>query len=144
MGDNLIAIDWGTNFVAEEIICMGFTTCALSSGGIVYFVRTLFVIVSYHRLLCAKGIIKCVGQILGTQNVIGRDVSELGDAIVPVMLGDNFEVIWIGNQNQGACGMMHSLSSFYLLRFHFVCAHVVRHSIIGCEGAEMLSDSFFP
>ena len=61
------------------------------------------------------GILKCLGINsngelgIGSTANRGDSSSELGNAIVAVDLGDNFDIIWMGAQRRSHCGMIYSV-----------------------------------
>jgi len=79
MGNNLQAIDWGTDFKVESMCTGTHHTCALSTDAV----------------------LKCVGYNgegrlgYGHTTQLGDSTSELGDALEAVALGDDFEIVQV-------------------------------------------------
>ena len=79
MGNNLVAIDWGTDFEVEQM-CLGFYhTCALSTNA---------------EMKCIGN--NGYGQLgYGYTTNLGDSTSELGDALPVIDLGDDFDTVQI-------------------------------------------------
>lgn len=90
MGDNLTVVDWGSEFVVDQIRAAYGITCVLSFN---------------HE-------IKCVGKNdygqLGKGNVIGTMTGETGDAVPFIDLGSGFEPIWIEDTGAGLCALSNA------------------------------------
>ena len=99
-------------------LCFCEATCALSTDGMSLRLYTptacffrLFIACNLHTV----GILKCLGLNskgdlgIGSTANIGDASSEVGDGIVATDLGENFDIIWIGAQRRGHCGMIYSV-----------------------------------
>ena len=89
MGDKLDVIDWGTDFVAVDIVCGYGHTCVLSSEG---------------KMRCCGE--SANGQ-LGYENSfdIGDDSDEMGDALSDIDLGSTFTAVSIDCGYDFSCAL---------------------------------------
>ena len=92
MGNNLPILNWGTHFAVEQIACGFDHTCALSTN---------------HE-------VKCIGHLgsagkLGDGGVytdnVGDELGEMGDGLVSVDLGTDFETVYIECGNGFSCAL---------------------------------------
>ena len=79
MGDNLMTVNLGTDFVPIQVDCGWMVSCALS----------------------ANSQVKCWGYDRWIEDMIGDDINEMGDNLTPIDMGSGFNVSGI------ACGLDH-------------------------------------
>merc|ERR1719216_64887 len=98
MGDNLMTVDLGSDFVPIRVECGGYFTCVISS----------------------KFELKCFGRNdfgelgMGDIDHRGDSIDEMGDNLHPIDLGTGFMVssIRCGGHHICALSMMHSIKCF--------------------------------